>query len=206
MPEHLQSTNPEKIPMTAEYKTELAPVTEASANAEQAAVLAKAKAAVGFIPNMYAGMVNSPGLLETYLDGYGRFRQSGHFTPQEQETIFLVLSRENGCDYCVTAHSMIAAKKSGVPEDVLAALREGREIPDPKLAALARFTAHMHHGRGLPTRAEVAGFKAAGFGDQHIYEIILAQSVKTLSNYANHIQHTVVDDVFAAFQWEPEPA
>ena len=192
--------------MTADYKTELAPVTEAGANAEQAAVLAKAKAAVGFIPNMYGGMVNSPGLLETYLDGYGRFRQSGRFTPPEQETIFLVLSRENGCDYCVSAHSMIAAKKSGVPEDVLAALREGRKLPDPKLEALARFTGHMHHSRGLPTKAEVAAFKAAGFGDEHIYEIILAQSVKTLSNYANHIQHTEVDAVFAAFQWEHEPA
>ena len=192
--------------MTAEYKTDLAPVTEAGANAEQAAVLAKAKAAVGFIPNMYGGMVNSPGLLETYLDGYGRFRQSGRFTPPEQETIFLVLSRENGCDYCVSAHSMIAAKKSGVPEDVLAALREGRKLPDPKLEALARFTGHMHHSRGLPTKAEVAAFKAAGFGDEHIYEIILAQSVKTLSNYANHIQHTEVDAVFAAFQWEHEPA
>ncbi len=192
--------------MTAEYKTELAPVTEASANAAQAAVLAKAKAAVGFIPNMYGGMVNSPGLLETYLDGYGRFRKSGRFTPPEQETIFLVLSRENGCTYCVSAHSMIAARKSGVPEDVLAALREGRDIPDPKLAALARFTGHMHHSRGLPTKAEVAAFKAAGYGDEHIYEIILAQSVKTLSNYANHIQHTKVDDVFAAFQWEHEPA
>ena len=129
--------------MTADYQTELAPVTEASANADQAAVLAKAKAAVGFIPNMYAGMVNSPGLLETYLDGYNRFRQSGRFTPQEQETIFLVLSRENGCDYCVTAHSMIAAKKSGMPDDILAALREGREIPDPKLAALARFNSGL---------------------------------------------------------------
>ena len=192
--------------MTAEYKTELAPVTEDGADAEQAAVLAKAKAAVGFIPNMYGGMVNSPGLLATYLDGYGRFRKSGRFTPPEQETIFLVLSRENGCEYCVSAHSMIAAKKSGVPEDVLAALREGGEIADPKLAALARFTGHMHHSRGLPTKAEVAAFKAAGYGDEHIYEIILAQSVKTLSNYANHIQHTEVDAVFKAFQWEHEPA
>ena len=192
--------------MNAEYKTELAPVTEDTANETQAAVLAAAKAAVGFIPNMYGGMVNSPGLLETYLDGYRRFRNSGHFTPPEQETIFLILSRENGCDYCVSAHSMIAAKKSGVPEDVLAAIRENRAIADPKLAALARFTGHMHHSRGLPTKAEVAAFKAAGFGDEHIYEIILAQSVKTLSNYANHIQHTKVDNAFAAFQWEPVPA
>ena len=192
--------------MNAEYKTELAPVTEDTANETQAAVLAAAKAAVGFIPNMYGGMVNSPGLLETYLDGYGRFRNSGLFTPPEQETIFLVLSRENGCTYCVTAHSMIAAKKSGVSDDALSAIREGREIPEPKLEALGRFTAHMHHSRGLPTKDEVAAFKAAGFDDVHIYEIILAMSVKTLSNYANHIQHTEVDAVFSAFQWELEPA
>ncbi len=192
--------------MSAEYKTTLTPVTEASASPDQAKVLGKAKAALGFIPNMYAGMVNSPGLLETYLDGYARFRQSGRFTPQEQETVFLVLSRENGCTYCVTAHSMLAAKKSGVPENVLNAIRSGGEIPDRKLAALARFTAHMHDSRGLPTKAEVAAFKAAGYGDEHIYEIILAQAVKTLSNYANHIQHTRVDDLFSAFAWEPEHA
>jgi uncharacterized peroxidase-related enzyme len=206
VPDHLLRNQTKEFPMSAEYKTKLPPVTEASANPDQAKILAKAKAAVGFIPNMYAGMVNSPGLLETYLDGYARFRQSGRFTPQEQETVFLVLSRENGCTYCVTAHSMLAAKKSGVPENVLNAIRSGGEIPDRKLAALARFTAHMHDTRGRPTKAEVAAFKAAGYGDEHIYEIILAQAVKTLSNYANHIQHTKVDDMFASFALEPEHA
>ena len=192
--------------MTAEYKTELKPVAPESANDEQKRVLAKAKEAVGFIPNMYAGMVNSPGVLETYLDGYARFRNSGHFTPAEQETIFLTISRGNACGYCMTAHSMLAAKKSGVPEAVIEALRDDKEIPEPKLAALVRFTRHMFDTRGLPTTAEVEAFKRAGYTDRHIYEIILALAVKTLSNYANHIQHTAVDDVFANFKWEREPA
>jgi hypothetical protein len=38
---------------------------------------------VGFIPNMYAGMANSPGLLETYMDGYDRFRKDSGLTPAE---------------------------------------------------------------------------------------------------------------------------
>ena len=90
-------------------------------------------------------------------------------------------------------------------------IREGAQVAaagraQAKLEALAKFTAHMHDSRGLPTKDEVAAFKAAGFGDVHIYEIILAMSVKTLSNYANHIQHTEVDAVFSAFQWDLEPA
>lgn len=190
--------------MTAEYKTALAPLTDGTD--EQNRVLAKAKASVGFVPNMYAGMVNSPGLLETYLDGYARFRNSGLFTPPEQETIFLTLSRLNGCDYCMSAHSMIAEKKSGVDAETLAAIRAGGTLPDAKLQALAEFTAHMHETRGLPTKASVAAFKAAGYDDGHVYEIILAQAVKTISNYANHIQHTELDQVFGGHKWEPQAA
>ena len=189
--------------MTAEYKTALPPVTDP--DPEQARVLEKAEAAVGFVPNMYAGMANSPGLLETYLDGYDRFRNSGAFTPPEQEVVFLEISRLNGCDYCVAAHSMIGEKKSGLDADTLAALRAGETLPDARLEALASFTRHMHETRGLPTRAAVEAFRAAGYADRHVYEIILAQAVKTLSNYANHIQHTPLDEVFAGHRW-PEAA
>ena len=168
-------------------------------------MLDKARAAVGFVPNMYAGMANSPGLLETYLDGYDRFRNSGAFTPPEQEVVFLTISRLNACDYCVSAHSMIGEKKSGLDAATLSALREGQSLPDARHDALAAFTRHMHETRGLPTRAAVAAFTAAGYGDRHIYEIILAQAVKTLSNYANHVQHTVLDEVFAGHRW-PEAA
>ncbi|MFQ5467989.1 MAG: carboxymuconolactone decarboxylase family protein, partial [Kiloniellaceae bacterium] len=87
--------------MDSEYKLTLAPRTLDDADPEARGVLEKAKAQVGFIPNMYAGMANSPGLLETYLDGYGRFRNNSGFTPVEQEVVFLTISRANGCDYCV---------------------------------------------------------------------------------------------------------
>jgi len=119
--------------------------------------------------------------------------------------VFLEISRLNGCDYCMAAHSMIGEKKSGLDDATLAALRDGRSLPDATLDALATFTRHMHETRGLPTKAGVAAFKDAGYTDRHIYEIILAQAVKTLSNYANHLQHTPLDDVFAGHKW-PEAA
>ncbi len=91
----------------------------------------------GRMPNMYANMINSPGLLETYLHGYDVFRKESGFTPVEQEVIFLTLSYENACDYCMAAHSMIADNISKVPVKVTDAIRTGEPIEDKKLQALS---------------------------------------------------------------------
>ena len=59
----------------AEYQLTLPARTETDDEAGVAAVLGKAKAQIGMIPNMYGRMANVPGLLETYLTGYGAFRR-----------------------------------------------------------------------------------------------------------------------------------
>src|SRR5260370_30215724 len=114
------------------------------------AMLATAKAQLGFVHNMYANMVNSPGLLETYLLGYNRFRQESGFMPVEQEVVLLTISRFNACTYCMAAHSMIADKMSKVHADVLEPFRPGGPIPDAKLAVLSLFTHTMLKQRGTP--------------------------------------------------------
>jgi uncharacterized peroxidase-related enzyme len=187
--------------MNAEYRMTSAPITHEAAEGRAAEVLDKAKKQVGFIPNMYVNMVNSPGLLETYLDGYAVFRKESGFSSQEQEVVFLAISHENGCDYCVSAHSFIADAKSNLAAEVTDAIRDGRPIPDAKLAALADFTTIMVHKRGLPSKADVQAFIDAGYTERHVLEVILAIAVKTISNYSNHIFHTEVDEVFAGRTW-----
>ena len=71
--------------MTADAELDLPKIDLDTAGAEARPILEKAKAQVGFVPNMYAGMANAPALLETYLDGYARFREQAGFTPPEQE-------------------------------------------------------------------------------------------------------------------------
>ncbi|MDQ5910442.1 MAG: hypothetical protein QG599_2538 [Pseudomonadota bacterium] len=188
--------------MLSEYQLTLAPKTLDNADPEARAVLEKAQAQVGFIPNMYARMVNSPGLLTAYLDSYALFRQQSGFTPVEQEVVFLTISRENGCEYCVGAHSVLADNLSKVPTAVTDAIRAGALIPDDQLAALSQFTQVMVAKRGLPSRAEVDDFLSAGYSETQILEIVLAIAVKTLSNYANHLFHTPLDEVFAARAWK----
>ena len=187
--------------MLAEHQIGLPAQSLETAQGKAKAVLEQAQAAVGFIPNMYARMVHSPGLLDTYLHGYAAFRNDSGFTPPEQEVVFLVISHENGCEYCVGAHSFLADMKSKLDPAVTDAIRDGLPIADAKLAALATFTRTLVKSRGLPSKAAVQSFLAAGYSEQQILEIVLAISVKTLSNYANHLFHTPLDPVFEARRW-----
>lgn len=178
----------------------LRPVTLDSADATQKEVLEGALKAVGFIPNMYANMVNVPGVLSTYLHGYAAFRQKSGLTPAEQEVVFLAISQQNGCTYCTAAHSMLADKMSGVPAPVLAAIRAGQPIPDARLQALYSFTQELVRTAGKPGQAVADAFLAAGYTEATALQVILAAAVKTLSNYSNHLFQTVVDDKFAAYK------
>lgn len=187
--------------MQAEYKLTLAALGAEHAEPPARGRLEEARSSLGFVPNMYAVMANSPGLLDTYVHGYGRFRSHSGFTPAEQEVVFLAISRENGCTYCVAAHSFLADKMSGVPAAVTDAIREGKPIPDARLAVLHAFTGALVAKRGLPSRADVEAFLAAGYSERQVLEIVLAIAVKTLSNYANHLFHTPVDAAFAGRAW-----
>jgi len=175
-------------------------ITPDSANEEQKEVLAAALKAVGFIPNMYANMVNVPAVLSTYLHGYAAFRQKSGFTPTEQEVIFLAISRQNGCNYCTAAHSMLADKMSGVPAPVLAAIRTGAPVPDAKLQALHDYARELVASGGKPSAQVGAAFLAAGYSEAQALQIVLAAAVKTLSNYTNHLCRTEVDEKFSAYR------
>lgn len=189
------------------YQMKLGGHTLESAPAEAKPMLEAAQKQMGRIPNMYARMANLPGLLSTYQHGYELFRAASGLTPVEQEVVLLTISRENDCEYCMAAHSMIGWAVSRVPQDVLDAIRAGAPIADSRLQALGEFTKVMVSKRGNPTDVDVTPFLAAGFTELHILAVILAIAVKTLSNYSNHVFHTPVDAAFASFAWtKPTPA
>jgi len=180
---------------------DLQPVSTESADEAQASLLDKAQKQVGFIPNMYSNMVNHPAVLDNYLHGYNLFRENSGFNPAEQEVIFLALSQNNGCDYCMAAHSTLAAKYSGVPEAVLSAIRSGEAISDGKMAAVFAMAVEVNSSRGRPNTDIVNTFLQAGYTEKHLLAIILAVSVKVLSNYSNHMFDTEVDEMFIDYKY-----
>jgi uncharacterized peroxidase-related enzyme len=183
------------------YKMDMQLVQLDNATDMQKELLIKAKKENKMIPNMYKAMANSPILLKSYLTAYKDFREHSDFSPAEQEVVFLTISVENNCNYCMAAHSLLADMVSKVPPSVTDAIRDGKEITDIKLKKLAEFTVIMVNKRGNPSEEDVKKFFESGYNEKHILDIILAISIKTLSNYVNHVFYTELDAPFKIREW-----
>jgi uncharacterized peroxidase-related enzyme len=167
----------------------------------QKELLIKAKKENKMIPNMYKAMANNPILLKNYMTAYKDFREQSNFSSAEQEVVFLTISVENNCNYCMAAHSLLADMVSKVPPSVTDAIRNGDKIQYPKLKALSDFVIVMINKRGNPSEEDVREFFDGGYNEKYILDIILAISIKTISNYTNHIFHTELDSAFKIREW-----
>jgi len=182
-------------------KIELEPKTIETANTISSKVLEVSKKRAGMIANMYGTMANNDALLDSYTYSYESFRKNSGFTPQEQEVVFLSMNYENGCEYCMAAHSVIADRMSKVPKEVTNAIRNNTEIPDEKLKVLSEFSRVMIEKRGYPTEKDIEIFLNAGYTKNHILGVITAAAIKTMSNYTNHIFDIPVDKAFESRYW-----
>ncbi len=162
-------------------------------------ILAAVQRKFGFVPNLFRVMAEAPAAAEAYAKVMDIFETSS-FSNAEKQTVLLSASVANECDYCVAAHSTIAAMK-GVPAATIEALRSGTTLPDPKLDALAVLTRSIVETRGWPSEAAKEAFFAAGYGTREYLEVIVGVTVKTLSNYVNHAADTPLDTAFDAHKW-----
>lgn len=169
-----------------------------NASESASAVLAEVKKNLGFIPNLFGSLANNTEALKAYLALSESFSKSG-LSPVEQQVVAITVSRENQCHYCVAAQSAISAM-SKLDAEVIHGLREGKALKDRKLEALRLFTKRVVASRGWVDESDVENFCAAGFTDSAIAAVILGVTMKTLSNYVNHVAATDVDPQFSAFK------
>lgn len=163
-------------------------------------ILEGAQKAYGFVPNLLGTLADAPAALKGYTDVAGAF-DSTSLSPTERQVVLLTASFENECTYCVAAHSVIAGMQKVAP-DVIEAIRNGQEISDPRLAALARFTRTVVERRGWAGEDAVEQFLSAGFSTAQVLEVVLGVAMKTISNYSNHLAAPALDAAFESQRWE----
>jgi uncharacterized peroxidase-related enzyme len=169
--------------------------SKTTAPAQSQPLLGAVEGKFGFVPNLLAGMSESPALLKAYLDVSAAIA-SGTLTPLEQQIVQIATSRLNNCAYCVAGHSTVADMQK-LPKDAIDAVREGRTIADAKLQALHTFTATIVDSRGQPQPSDTEAFLKAGYTKAQALEVVLSVGLKTLGNYAEHVIGVPLD---AAFQ------
>lgn len=173
------------------------PSLEQAPEASQATLTA-VKGKYGFVPNLLAGLAHAPAALHGYL-ALADLVAKTSLSPAEQQTVALAVSTENGCGYCVAAHSVLAGQVLSASQ--IAALRSGEPTGAPRIDALARFARAVVRARGWVEARELAAFLAAGFAREQVLEVLLGVAQKTLSNYANHLLETPLDSAFESARW-----
>src|SRR6202007_1450716 len=94
--------------------------------------------------------------------------------------------------YCMAGHTNLS-RMAKVELEAITAVREGRPIADSKLEALRQFAAKVTRQRGVVSEADVAVFKAAGYDNQAVLDVLVLAATKLISNYTNHLAQTPND-------------
>lgn len=162
--------------------TALPAIDPATAQPEAAAALAEAKTAFGgTVPRLTRVMANSP----TALRGYLALHQAltdGRLGPDVSERIALLVAEQNGCAYCLSAHTYVAERALRMPAEEIAAAREG-DSSDPRTRALLQLASAINSRRGEVPHDVLEGARAAGVSDAEIAEVIGHVAVNAFSNY-----------------------
>lgn len=158
-----------------------------------------AKKKYGFLPNLLGTMADAPALLKGYITMAEIF-DSTSFSTTERQIILLATSYANGCNYCMAAHTVIAGMQQ-VPNDIVTAIRDNKQIDDAKLESLRVFASEVVEKRGYPSENGLKNFLAAGYTKSQVLEVVLGVGFKTLSNYTNHIAQTQLDQAFTPAAW-----
>jgi uncharacterized peroxidase-related enzyme len=174
--------------------------TAATAPAAAKPILEKTGAAWGFVPNLHGVLAESPAALEAYA-ALWTLAEKTSFTPVERNIAYLAIIYENECEYCMAGHSGLS-KMQGVAGADIAAIRENRPLTDERLETLRRFAAKVTRNRGVVSDADVAAFKASGFTNQSILDLLVLGAAKLISNYTNHLAETPNDAFMKGNEWK----
>lgn len=182
--------------------------TPESAPEKSQPVLANIQKAYGFIPNLAAVLAESPGTFGYLSAAMGALESEDMLLNGiERQVVLVAVSVANECAYCTAAHSMLAAN-AGLSRDDIDAIQDSQSVSDKKLEALRQLATHVVEANGWVEPKMLEAFENAGYGSAHVLEVIAAVSLKTLTNYANHVAKPPVNEQFADFlpKWEAKVA
>lgn len=167
-----------------------APTTIDAAPDASKPLLDAVQSKLGRVPNIYGTMAHAPAVLKFALEGSGILGESS-LSPALREQIALAVAGANQCAYCAAAHTAIG-KMNGLSDDQTTAALKA-EADDAKAQAAVTLAKQLIEREGFVTDEQVAAFKAAGFGDAEVMEVVAVVAFNVFTNYFNHVADTAVD-------------
>ena len=165
-------------------------IEQSNATDEQKALLDAIQGQLGMVPNFLKIFANSPVALRAFLGLHG-VANAGSLDALTRERIALVLAQQNGCEYCVSAHTAIG-RKTGLTGDEINAARAGAS-EDAQAAVAVKFAHSLMEKKGEISTLELAEMRSAGYSDSDIVEVITHVGMNFLTNILGKASRVEID-------------
>jgi len=177
-----------------------APLSVETAAPASRPMLAASLKHFGFLPSPIAKAAHSPMLLKHLLAGFDAFDRSS-LSSIEREVVAFTVAFEIECHYCMALHTALNA---AAPEHaaLVAALRDGTALPDPRLEALRQFARDIVRMHGRVPEERWQALARADFSEQQALDALLGVGVYLLSTLSNVVSGAELDPAFAQFRWQ----
>jgi uncharacterized peroxidase-related enzyme len=164
--------------------------TKETAPVQSKPILENYEKNLGMIPNFFSLISLSPDTLKAVADMHATLGKSlGHKT---RERIHIATAEVNGCDYCVSTHTWVGGKFTGLTKEDMDLNREGHST-DPKADAAVQFAYKVAKSRGHIEPADLDAVRDAGYTDAQIIDIVAELAFSFVTNLFNITFNTDID-------------
>lgn len=169
---------------------------ESAPPAARRAMTATAKH-LGYLPAATARWASSPQLLDGFQKLTGLF-DTTTLGPVAREVVVMTIATRNGCRLCVAMHTA-RLTRLGADACLIAALRGGEPLADPRLDAVREFTLRVLDTAGDVGEPALRAFLAHGYTERNALEVVLGIGTYVMSTLANRLTGAPVDDQLREF-------
>jgi uncharacterized peroxidase-related enzyme len=176
--------------MTTTTKNRISPVAKDKASGNVKPIFEQMERNMGKVPNIFLNMANSPEALQAFVAMQEKVEKSS-LSKALKEALALTVAEANHCNYCLSAHTVIA-KAAGLQEQEILNARRAH-ASNKKEQAILTFAKLVIDKKANVSDADVAQLKAEGVSDKELCEIVLAITLNIYTNYFNKVMNTEND-------------
>jgi len=154
-----------------------------TAQEKTAQIFTEIQEAFGMVPNLFRAYANHPPLLEANWLKVKNLMMEGALPRKVKEAIALLVSKDNGCNYCVAAHET-ALRSIGVSSKEMQVIEEDLEQADFSAKELS-LIALARKANATPlqvTDEEIQQLRNLGADDAEIVEVLGVMELFTSFN------------------------
>ena len=152
---------------------------------------------LGYLPAALGRIASSPQLRDGFLKLSAMFDGTS-LDPLSREVVVITIATRNECHVCLAMHTARLTTLRA-DADLIAALRDGGPLADPRLDAIRSFTLRVLETAGDVGDPALHAFFSHGYTEQNALEVVLGIGTYTMSTLANRLTGAPVDDALREF-------